>query len=414
MRTHTLIGRGARLLVRTGTIAIGGLLLAAPSAGAATEVLYFPNEGGTSIQVDGEANDDAIAITLADNTITIADTGTGGITTVAPECATAGATAVTCPLDSPDPAPPAAPTGPVFAVGVSLLEGNDSAASAVPLGFFANGGLGDDVLTGGPGDDDLVGDHGNDSLRGGDGDDFLNGGGFGFSTGGTDVLDGESGVDSASYFRDGAVNVSLDGQPNDGFAGEGDNVIAEQVESGDGDDVLTGNAGANRLDGNDGNDLLSGLEGNDVLDGGAGDDGLVGGPQRDDLWCGDSFDTATVDPRDSVGAECERTGAEVEGGTATVSRKGRTRVLVECPAEEANPCTGQVVLFARNEPIGEGAFALGPNTLSNVRVKLSKAGKKLLDASRGTLLATAEAQTSEPIGTTIAEDAVFLVRAGGR
>ena len=78
-------------------------------------------------------------------------------------------------------------------------------------------------------------------------------------------------------------------------------VKIEVAKGGDGDDVIVGNATANRLEGGDGNDLIYGgrrgdrliggpdsdrLEGGrgaDRLEGGLGDDVLVGGPGKDEL-----------------------------------------------------------------------------------------------------------------------------------
>ena len=59
------------------------------------------------------------------------------------------------------------------------------------------------------------------------------------------------------------VDVTLDGQSNDGSGGgsEGDNVIAENVDGGAGDDRLKGNQGANVLNGLGGNDVIIGAGG---------------------------------------------------------------------------------------------------------------------------------------------------------
>ncbi|HTN25280.1 MAG TPA: MopE-related protein, partial [Solirubrobacteraceae bacterium] len=101
------------------------------------------------------------------------------------------------------------------------------------------------------------------------GDDQISG------AGAADVLDGGPGNDMVSYADHGSegVDVSLDGNPNDGAPGEGDNVIAtEDVTGGAGPDTLSGNQADNRLLGQDGDDVVSGHGGDDTLDGGNGTD----------------------------------------------------------------------------------------------------------------------------------------------
>jgi Ca2+-binding RTX toxin-like protein len=73
--------------------------------------------------------------------------------------------------------------------------------------------------------------------------------------------------------RTAPVNVSMDGVANDGETGEGDNVSAEQLIGGRGDDTLVGNGFRNYLDGG---------PGRDTIDAGAGDDAIVGDPSGAD------------------------------------------------------------------------------------------------------------------------------------
>jgi Ca2+-binding RTX toxin-like protein len=143
------------------------------------------------------------------------------------------------------------------------------------------GGSGDDILTGnsrrsvlvgGAGDDILNGADGDDALDGGPGDDGLAGGS------GNDVLAGDAGTDTARYDTTGLpVEATLDGEANDGPAGESDNVgpdgDVENIVGGNGDDALVGDNGPNSLDGGAaGDDLLAGLGGADHLVGSAGYD----------------------------------------------------------------------------------------------------------------------------------------------
>ena len=144
-------------------------------------------------------------------------------------------------------------------VVAGLGDGDDSATTslgAVPVSF-----------DGGPGNDTLTGGDGADTLSGGDDNDLLDGGA------GADVLDGQGGTDEVTYAsRSADVTVSLNGAADDGEAGEGDNVTAENVTTGSGNDTLTG-------DGND-NRLVAGA-GNDTIDGGGGADYMDGGADRD-------------------------------------------------------------------------------------------------------------------------------------
>ncbi len=87
------------------------------------------------------------------------------------------------------------------------------------------------TLQGSEGRDELLSRAGNDTLNGAGGDDRLVPGL------GADVVQGDAGKDSVSYSeRSAAVNVTLDGLPNDGEAGETDlvGVTVEQVFAGTG------------------------------------------------------------------------------------------------------------------------------------------------------------------------------------
>src|SRR4051794_25976234 len=108
-------------------LGVGAVALPAADAGAATQVTYGADPFFTSMQIADATNDaDAINVSVAGNTITISDTGTGGVTTADPDCAVVNATTVTCPLDPPDPAPPAPVTVPLTTINLSLNAGTDS------------------------------------------------------------------------------------------------------------------------------------------------------------------------------------------------------------------------------------------------------------------------------------------------
>jgi Ca2+-binding RTX toxin-like protein len=183
-----------------------------------------------------------------------------------------------------------------------------------PAADLLRGGEGNDSLTGGDGNDQLFGDAGTDRLIGGNGNDVLDGGADADSLsgdagddlllggGGDDAISGGSGNDRYQFNADeslgtdtltespGGIEV-LDFSPTQSqpvrinLGSATTQVINsnlalnlrsgsdyEQVVGGGGNDVLTGNAGANRLDGAAGNDILLGLDGADELIGGSGND----------------------------------------------------------------------------------------------------------------------------------------------
>lgn len=205
--------------------------------------------------------------------------------------------------------------------------GNDT-VDAGPGADQVRGAAGADSIQGGDGDDLIFGDDGEDTIAGGEGNDNLWGERHAdtlFGDGGDDqlhddgshetgywsgdVLQGGPGLDTADYGSRGGttpVDISLDGQANDGATGEADNVgpagDVERVEGTGNDDVLTGSdradelwggwgndridglGGDDLLEGFDGNDQIAGGDGNDTLDGLSGDDSLLGEAGNDRLW----------------------------------------------------------------------------------------------------------------------------------
>jgi Ca2+-binding RTX toxin-like protein len=96
----------------------------------------------------------------------------------------------------------------------TLESGSDSASLA--------GGAGDDTLVGSPEGESLLGQDGDDNIGAGGGNDSLAGGT------GMDVLSGGPGHDEASYA--GAVTalrLTIGDGPNDGAAGESDDIQAD-------------------------------------------------------------------------------------------------------------------------------------------------------------------------------------------
>jgi Ca2+-binding RTX toxin-like protein len=243
---------------------------------------------------------------------------------------------------------------------------------------YMEGGLGNDILVSGNGVDDLHGGDGNDTMqsfqgadtvRGEGGDDSVSAGKEEPATNAADVIDGGPGTDKipdvdADYNRgfDDNVSVSVDGQPNDGEAGEGDNVIGVEtftvtadnatiVGSDAADDIfveangstIKGMGGNDRLRAYDGNDTIEGGDGDDFLEGGFGNDVLTGGAGKDlfqgdrtesnvfavgndqifardgvpseQVSCGLGSDTAQVDGGDVVDSSCESIDRGPGGGT---------------------------------------------------------------------------------------------------
>ena len=127
---------------------------------------------------------------------------------------------------------------------------------------------------------------------------------------GNNVLNGSTGLDSASYLYAGsAVTVSLAVTTAQATGGSGsDTLIAfENLTGSNYNDTLTGNAAANLLSGGAGNDTLDGGAGNDVFDGGAGLDRMTGG---------DGSDAYHVDSAGDVVIETNATAST--GGSDTV------------------------------------------------------------------------------------------------
>ena len=208
----------------------------------------------------------------------------------------------------------------------SLDGGADGDTLAGGAGIDSvRGGAGNDQVRGGApglvgadGGDSLKGDEGNDNLIGDDGDDNLDGGT------GADILGGGAGTDTADYqFRLEDITVTLDGQPNDGTPGEGDNVgfDVENVRGGGFDDTITGDLRSNLIEGGDGEDYADGGNGVDQLGGGDGGDVVRsrdGVP--DNIACGKGTDFVVADSRDRIQGDCDR----VDSSGRARPRLGRT------------------------------------------------------------------------------------------
>jgi Ca2+-binding RTX toxin-like protein len=263
--------------------------------------------------------------------------------------------------------------------------GNDSLAGGDGDDIL-QGGNGDDISDGGAGNDRLFDNLGNDQLRGGADSDQLNGGA------GNDTLDGGPGNDrlftglGADTVGGGAdtdtvdfsgetrsLFISLDGTANDGFAGEGANVLTdvENIVGGNGDDVLGGSGAANSIDGNGGNDSIA------VRDGSA-----------DAVTCGAGIDTVVADALDSIDPSLGTCESVDRGAIAGLGRKlgrggvkvkkGRARIGVICPLDALGGCAGTVRLTRSGKSAGSGSYITPTATSHTVSIKLSKSVAQLI------------------------------------
>ncbi len=206
---------------------------------------------------------------------------------------------------------------PVVRVTVVAGPGNDRVAVSGTLGvpLSVEGGPGDDTVdaedmasavtaSGDDGDDVFITGPAGDHLEGGAGDDVFFGGL------GADDFAGGPGADDFVSYADSVhtmdVFIDLDGQRDDGAAGENDLITGvEGLRGGSGDDVivgddapntLAGSGGADRIDGRGGFDRIQGDDGNDTL---LARDGLA---ERAD--CAEGVDVAVTDAIDGP-SECE-------------------------------------------------------------------------------------------------------------
>lgn len=294
----------------------------------------------------------------------------------------------------------------------------DGIANDGEAGEADNVGADVENVTGGLGNDVIRGSAVANTLLGGPGDDVLDGGG------GADLLSGGIGVDTADYsLRTAAVSVDLDGIPDDGEAGEGDNVVPdiEDVVGGSGPDRLRGGGGPNRLVGGAGADDIDGLAGTDTIEAGTGNDTIQAKDGTTDvISCGAGTDTLTRDTQDVVVDDCEVVDgggnfvttleeALAIGGTAaspasivgvargvSVSGKGVFRLRVKCPKKSRTKvCKGSLRLKTKGKAEKYqrilGAKKARSVTLAAtkkykvrrgkakwIRLKLSKKGKKIV------------------------------------
>ena len=202
-------------------------------------------------------------------------------------------------------------------VDASGLVGVSITASGGDGQDIFNGGPGSDTLNGGGGNDILRGQAGNDALNGDDGDDTLQG------QTGSDALSGGTGIDGVIYNPPrAALEVTLDGAPNDGSPRETDHVMPD-VEDVSAETDATGTL---TVVGNAGGNVITVDAGRATVVGGDGADLLVGGPDNDTVHARDGWpdrvsclagnDVAIVDTLDTVSPSCENTQVGIVHGGA--------------------------------------------------------------------------------------------------
>jgi len=217
-------------------------------------------------------------------------------------------------------------------------EGDDTLAGPAvsAVARTLDGSSGDDVLIGSGGPDRLVGGQGEDILQGGEGDDVLDASDPDWSDAVADAVSGGPGSDTVVYDEAAPggsydIHVSPGAGADDGRAGEGDDVAGdvEHVVTARGNDTIVGTAAANDIDSGAGDDVVTGGGGPDVVDAGPGADELrMRDGLADRVRCGDGADTLVGDDTDDA-TGCETT--DLVPAVATV------REIVTVPGPPAPP-----------------------------------------------------------------------------
>ncbi|ESQ88927.1 hypothetical protein ABAC460_14190 [Asticcacaulis sp. AC460] len=165
------------------------------------------------------------------------------------------------------------------------------------LGFSATGNAANNLIYGNSGGNQLNGAGGFDTVYGLGGDDVISSSGNGYydagagsdtvyaGTGSSETLIGGDGLDLLDATGTAAAyDINLN-TGTTSFAGESFTGF-EHVNSGSGNNVITGSGANNTINSNAGNDTVYGEGGSDIVNGGAGDDSLYGGTGSDILNAG--------------------------------------------------------------------------------------------------------------------------------
>ena len=257
---------------------------------------------------------------------------------------------------------------------------------------------------------------GPDVVRGEGGDDSVSAGKEEPATNAADVVDGGPGFDripevDADYNRgfDDNVAVSLDGQPNDGEAGEGDNVIAVEkirvtadqatIVGSDANDDFFVEANGSTIKGLSGNDRLVAYDGNDTIEGGDGDDYLEGGFGNDVLTGGAGKDVFQGD-------RTETSGVFAVGNDQICARDGVAEQVSCGLGSDTAQVDGSDVVDASCESVDRpGGGAFGAKTLVTLRLAIGKIPARgpiairVVNANSFAITGAVSGQTTKPVAT---------------
>jgi Ca2+-binding RTX toxin-like protein len=135
------------------------------------------------------------------------------------------------------------------------------------------------------------------------------------------------------------------------------------------------------VDGGDGDDVLRGSRGGDKIAGGAGDDVIrTKDKSADSVDCGPGFDFARVDKRDSVTGCNVVIGGKLKVRVGAVALdRGAAVLRLRCVATDR--CRGMVRLRRGSKSLGKARFTLRRGQAKRVRVKLNRRGRALVAAA---------------------------------
>lgn len=286
----------------------------------------------------GEANN--LTVTDSGGTLTFADpsvpmTATSGCEPAGPNPA---GTSVMCPQ---------AGVNPILVIDLDDLDDQTTFVGQVNSAISQFGGPGADILRGSSASlsNRIEGEGGPDDLVGGS--------------------DNHDQVDYGARLA--PITVSLDGQANDGEAGEGDNVrnSVEDVGTARANDLVTGNALPNTIRaaaGDDtvragaGNDVVVGDTGNDSVDGETGNDTVDGGPGKDLVLGGDGDDSLIAG--DILNGVADG-GADILSGGPGIDEASVT-------ASGSAPTAGVAVSISLDDMGNDGVAGEGDNYRSDI------------------------------------------------
>ncbi len=199
--------------------------------------------------------------------------------------------------------------------------GNDTIDGGTGADYI-DSGSGNDSVYGGTGNDTLIGGTGNDRLFGGDGDDrFIQN-----ASDGSDTIQGGAGRDTLDATAvGGGTTLTFTGNGAGMLNGSSTTVTFTEMEAfllGTGNDTVNGaeQTSGFLVNSGGGNDTVTGGSGNDTLIGGAGNDSLSGGAGDDLFILGASDGTDTI--QGGTGTDTLDAGALTSNATISFTSNG--------------------------------------------------------------------------------------------